>query len=84
MPNPSIPPYKPPKELQDILKQQATLRKRTAQLPKRNWIQRNPRLFQITFITTSLLVLFSKPLYDAFIEESFPAVVDPIKFEKRK
>ncbi|XP_037813963.1 uncharacterized protein LOC119605092 [Lucilia sericata] len=84
MPNPSIPPYKPPQELQEILKQQAAQRKRTAQLPKRNWIQRNPRLFQITFITTSLLVLFSRPLYDAFIEESFPALEDSIKFKKRE
>ncbi|TMW52241.1 hypothetical protein DOY81_002708 [Sarcophaga bullata] len=84
MPNPSTPPYKPPKELQDILKQQATQRKRTAQLPKRNWIQKNPRLFQLTFITTSLLVLFSRPLYDAFFEESFPAIDDSIKFERRK
>lgn len=78
----SIPPYKPSQELQDILKQQATQRKRTAQLPKRNWIYRNPRIFQITFITTSLLVLFSRPLYDAFIEESFPAIDDTVKFKK--
>lgn len=84
MQNSSIPPYKPPQELQDILKQQATQRKRTAQLPKRNWIQRNPRVFQVTFITTSLLVLFSRPLYDAFFEESFPALDDTIKFKKQQ
>lgn len=35
----------------------------------RNWIQRNPRLFQSVAITTSLLILFSRPLYDAFIRE---------------
>ncbi|XP_065367441.1 uncharacterized protein LOC135960144 [Calliphora vicina] len=84
MPNPSTPPYKPSQELQDILKQQATQRKRTAQLPKRNWVQRNPRIFQITFITTSLLVLFSRPLYDAFFEVSFPALDDSVKFKKRE
>lgn len=69
------PPYKPPKDLQELLdkKQQTNnLRKRTAVLPKRSWIQRNPRLFQITFITTSLLVFFSKPLYDAFIADPLP------------
>ncbi|XP_058984887.1 uncharacterized protein LOC105261422 [Musca domestica] len=76
------PPYKPPKELQDILDQQATQRKRTAQLPKRNWIQRNPRAFQLTFITGSLLVLFSRPLYDIFFETSF-AAPDSVVFEKR-
>ncbi|XP_061391431.1 uncharacterized protein LOC133326841 [Musca vetustissima] len=77
------PPYKPPKELQDILNQQASQRKRTAQLPKRNWIQRNPRAFQLTFIAGSLLVLFSRPLYDIFFETSFPAP-DSIVFEKRQ
>ncbi|XP_034477875.1 uncharacterized protein LOC117784287 [Drosophila innubila] len=65
----SAPPYKPPKDLQDLLDKK---RKRTAVLPKRSWIQRNPRLFQITFITTSLLVFFSKPLYDAFIADPLP------------
>lgn len=87
----SIPPYKPPQQIQDILdkklkfrqqqleqqqqqhQQEPQARKRTAVLPKRNWIQRNPRLFQITFITTSLLIFFSKPLYDAFIADPVPA-----------
>ncbi|XP_013118164.1 uncharacterized protein LOC106095469 [Stomoxys calcitrans] len=77
------PPYKPPQELQDILNKQATQRKRTAHLPKRNWIQRNPRAFQLTFITTSLLVLFSRPLYDIFFESSYP-VSDSLAFEKRR
>ncbi|KAH8300230.1 hypothetical protein KR044_012013 [Drosophila immigrans] len=70
-----IPQYKPPKELQELLdkkQQQSNQRRRTAVLPKRSWIQRNPRLFQITFITTSLLVFFSKPLYDAFIADPLP------------
>ncbi|KAH8405567.1 hypothetical protein KR215_002914 [Drosophila sulfurigaster] len=71
-----VPQYKPPKELQDLLdkkqQQQANQRRRTAVLPKRSWIQRNPRLFQITFLTTSLLVFFSKPLYDAFIADPLP------------
>lgn len=52
--------------------QQQQQRRRTAVLPKRSWIQRNPRTFSITFITTSLLVFFSKPLYDAFIADQLP------------
>lgn len=36
-------------------------------VPKRSWIQRNPRAFSIIFITTSMLVFFSRPIYDAFI-----------------
>lgn len=50
----------------------------SAKLPKRNWIQRNPRLFQITFITTSLVAFFSKPLYDLFFAERLP---HPRQFE---
>ncbi|XP_017465737.1 PREDICTED: uncharacterized protein LOC108358770 [Rhagoletis zephyria] len=79
MQKPSIPPYKPSPEIQEKLQklqqqaqQESGQRRRTAVLPKRSWIQRNPRLFQITFITTSLLVLFSKPLYDAFIADPIP------------
>ncbi|KAH8384638.1 hypothetical protein KR093_003768 [Drosophila rubida] len=69
-----VPQYKPPKELQELLdkKQQTNQRRRTAVLPKRSWIQRNPRLFQITFLTSSLLIFFSKPLYDAFIADPLP------------
>lgn len=52
---------------------QSFQRRQTAVLPKRNWIQRNPRTFQIIFITTSLLAFFSKPLYDAFIADPVPA-----------
>ncbi|XP_037886697.1 uncharacterized protein LOC119635767 [Glossina fuscipes] len=68
---PPCEPYRPPPQIQELLDRQAEKRKlkRTAQLPKRNWIQRNPRLFQIGFITTSMLILFSKPLYDIFIAE---------------
>lgn len=36
-------------------------------VPKRSWIQRNPRAFSVIFITSSLLVFFSRPIYDAFI-----------------
>lgn len=75
----SIPPYKPPPEIQVLIEKQqqqantsSGQRKRTAVLPKRGWIQRNPRLFQISFITASLLIFFSKPLYDAFIEVPLP------------
>ncbi|EDW31731.1 GL11272 [Drosophila persimilis] len=76
----SIPQYKPPKDIQDLLdkkeeqqpQQQPGQRRRTAVLPKRTWIQRNPRLFQITFLTSSLLIFFSKPIYDAFIADPLP------------
>ncbi|KRF97479.1 uncharacterized protein Dwil_GK27303 [Drosophila willistoni] len=73
-----IPEYKPPKEIQDLLDQRQTQqqgnqqRRRTAVLPKRSWIQRNPRLFQITALTTSLLIFFSKPIYDIFIADPLP------------
>ncbi|XP_023171204.1 uncharacterized protein LOC111599706 [Drosophila hydei] len=76
MPTPTpVPSYKPPKDIQDFLdkKEQTYLRKRTAVLPKRSWIKRNPRLFQITFLTTSLFIFFSKPLYDAFIADPLPS-----------
>lgn len=78
------PPYKPPQEVQDILRKQAAQRKRTAQLPKRGWIQRNPRAFQLTFITGSLLVLFSRPLYDIFFETSFQPPTDSFVIEKNR
>jgi hypothetical protein len=37
-------------------------------VPKRTWLQRNPRLFVVVFTTTALLSFFSKPLYDAFVD----------------
>ncbi|XP_075168707.1 uncharacterized protein LOC142240846 [Haematobia irritans] len=77
------PPYKPPQQLQDVLNKQATQRKRTAQLPKRNWIQKNPRTFQLAFITSSLLLLFSRPLYDIFCETSLPDA-DSFVYENRR
>jgi len=52
-------------------------RRKTAVLPKRNWVQRNPRLFSITFITTSLLIFFSKPIYDCFFADDLPAPPGP-------
>lgn len=36
---------------------------------RRNWIGRNPRIFSTIFITTSLLMFFSRPIYDAFIRD---------------
>lgn len=42
-------------------------------VPKRNWMQRNPRLFVGTVTTTALLIFFSKPLYDAFFAPALPA-----------
>ncbi|XP_055904229.1 uncharacterized protein LOC129940031 [Eupeodes corollae] len=53
-------------------KPQPFQRQQTAKLPKRNWIQRNPRTFQIVFLTTSLLTFFSKPIYDAFFADPLP------------
>ncbi|ALC42307.1 CG42379 [Drosophila busckii] len=82
----SVPPYKPPKELENLItkkKQETQTRRRTAVLPKRSWIQRNPRLFQITFITSSLLIFFSKPLYDAFIADPLPQVGARVPPQKR-
>ncbi|KAH8253593.1 hypothetical protein KR032_006176 [Drosophila birchii] len=85
----STPQYKPPKEIQDLLdkrqqQQQANnQRRRTAVLPKRSWIQRNPRLFQITFLTGSLLVFFSKPLYDCFIADPLPPLEVKVPPHKR-
>ncbi|XP_017960185.1 uncharacterized protein LOC108653842 [Drosophila navojoa] len=75
MPTPTpVPSYKPPNDIQDFLKrEQRNIRKRTAVLPKRSWIKRNPRLFQITFLTSSLIIFFSKPLYDAFIADPLPS-----------
>lgn len=75
-----VPTYKPPKEIQELLDKK---RKRTAVLPKRSWIQRNPRVFQITFLTTSLLIFFSKPIYDAFIADPLPAISPPVPPHKR-
>lgn len=39
------------------------------QLPKSNWINRNPRLFSILFITGSLSIFFSRQIYDIFIRK---------------
>lgn len=40
------------------------------QIPKKgNWIARNPRLFVISSVTASVLIFFSKPLYDVFYGE---------------
>ncbi|XP_067627634.1 uncharacterized protein [Eurosta solidaginis] len=75
MQKPPIPPYKSSPEIQQRIQelqeeaQGGEKRRRTAVLPKRNWVQRNPRLFQITFLTISMLVLFSRPIYDAFIAD---------------
>lgn len=41
------------------------------QVPRRNWIRRNPRVFQITVITTFLLAFYSKPIYDIFIRDDY-------------
>lgn len=39
------------------------------QVPKRNWIRRNPLTFQFITIGSFLLAFFSKPIYDIFIDE---------------
>lgn len=40
-------------------------------LKKRSWAQRNPRAFFAIFATTSLLILYSRPIYDIFIREDY-------------
>lgn len=40
--------------------------------PRRSWLQNNPRLFQISFITGCMLIFFSRPIYDAFIRDDLP------------
>lgn len=67
----SIPPYKPSAHIaQQFPQPKNTQRRKTAIIPKRSWVYRYPKTFQFTAITASLLVLFSKPLYDAFIAEA--------------
>jgi hypothetical protein len=46
-------------------------------LKDRSWIQRNPRLFVGLFTASCLLVMFSRPLYDAFIREYPSASASP-------
>lgn len=41
--------------------------RRNILIPKRSLIQRYPRAFQFIVVSTGLLILFSKPIYDAFI-----------------
>lgn len=40
-------------------------------LPNRNWIRRNPRAFQIIVLTSAMLTLFSRPLYEAFFSDNY-------------
>lgn len=40
--------------------------------PKRTWMNRYPRLFVSVTTTTLLLILFSRPIYDAFIRSDLP------------
>jgi hypothetical protein len=42
-------------------------------VPRRTWLQRNPRLFVIVFTSTMLLSFFSKPIYDGFIRDDVVA-----------
>jgi hypothetical protein len=58
------------------MKQQPPLVRQTV-LKDRNWIQRNPRTFVSLFTVSSLLVLFSRPLYDIFFREYPPVPVEP-------
>ncbi|CAO1433114.1 unnamed protein product [Diamesa tonsa] len=51
--------------------------KRSYVVPKRSWVQKNPRLFQGIFITVSLLAFFSKPIYDGFIKDDYPQLPAP-------
>ena len=45
-------------------------------LKDRSWIYRHPRVFIGVCTTSCLLILFSRPLYDAFIRE-YPVPVEP-------
>lgn len=52
--------------------------RRSYKIPKQSWVQRNPRLFAYLLGGTSLLIFFSRPLYDAFLRpESEFAQPDP-------
>lgn len=51
--------------------------KRSYVVPKRSWVQKNPRLFQGIFITVSLIAFFSKPIYDGFIRDDLPQLPAP-------
>lgn len=37
-----------------------------------SWVQKNPRTFVLFATSSALLVLFSKPIYDAFFVEKIP------------
>lgn len=39
------------------------------QIPRKDWVHRNPRLFQIVAITTCLSIFFSRQIYDIFIRK---------------
>ncbi|XP_037916244.1 uncharacterized protein LOC119654774 [Hermetia illucens] len=62
------------------MNQENQRRRQTYTVPKRDWIHRNPRAFIITFTTVSLLVFFSKPIYDCFLADPLPPSQKPRKF----
>ena len=46
-------------------------------LKDRSWVQRNPRTFVCLFTASSMLILFSRPLYDIFFREYPPVPAEP-------
>lgn len=81
--NTAPPPYRPPAEIEELLKRQGGQRHRTVKLPKRNWIQRNPRIFQVVVISVSLLTFFSKPLYDLYCNSQMTTIINDLEMKNR-
>lgn len=51
---------------------------------KRSWPQRNPRTFVIGSLTLSMLILFSRPIYDSFIRTDLLPAPSSVAFNNRK
>lgn len=63
-------------------RRQQRLPHRPILIPKRNWMQRNPRAFVIIGTVSLLTVMFSRPLYDIFLRpdnEFLPPPPGPMK-----
>lgn len=82
--NTSPPPYRLPPELQELLNSQGAQRRREVKLPKRNWIERNPRIFQLVMITASLFTFFSKPLYDLYCNSAIASQLNELDKKSAK
>lgn len=60
-----------------------TNRYRKVPLGKKSWIYRNPRIFVGIGTTVSLLVLFSRPIYDFFISSKPLPNIDSLVRERQ-